>query len=197
MAYLISFSGIDGAGKSTQVKLLLEYLRDKGQKVHATESMFGYFLLKPLVRVLRKTTGSSSGGPVVRNKSFLPKVWFIFAFIDIWIAYIFKIQPLLKKYDYVIADRFYTDIWANLLYYGYLPTWAFNFFITLLPKPYKLLWMSINPKSVSKREQEFPTAYYVEQEKIYKNMANRLDFYVINADQEPKDVFREIKNALG
>lgn len=193
---IVSFSGIDGAGKSTQVKLLLEYLKGKGKKVHVTQGMFGYFLLKPLIRNLRAVTGSPAGGPVKRNKSVLPKLWFIPAFIDIWLGYIFKYRSLLAKYDFLIADRFYTDIWANLLYYGYLPDWAFKVFVKLLPKSSKAFLLSVNPKVVLQRESEFPPDYYRKQAKIYKHLKDYVDFYIIDANREPKTVFKEIRAEL-
>lgn len=196
MGLLISFSGIDGAGKSTQVKLLVEYLRSKGKKVYATEAMFGYFLLKPLVWVLRGTTGTRGQGPVKKNKSILPKFWFILAFIDIWASYIFKVRPMLAKYDFVIADRFYTDIWANLLYYGYLPEWAFEIFVKLLPKADIAFMLQVNPKTVQKREREFPPDYYEEQAKIYKSLATQVNFCIISTNKNSKIVFQIIKDFL-
>lgn len=193
---LVSFSGIDGAGKSTQVKLLVEYLRDNGKKVQATEEMFSYFLLKPLVWILRGATGTRGQGPVKKNKSILPKFWFIPAFIDIWASYIFKIRPMLAKYDFVIADRFYTDVWANLLYYGYLPDWAFRVFVKLLPKADIAFMLQVNPKTVQKREREFPPDYYEEQAKIYKRLATRIDSCIINANQDSKTVFKKINKFI-
>lgn len=194
--YLISFSGFDGVGKSTQINLLSKYLKSKGKKVYVTETMFGYFLLKPVIKILRPATGSLSLGPVKRNKNFLAKLWFIPAFIDIWISYIFKISPMLNKYDYVIADRFYTDIWANLLYYGYIPDSAFKVFIKLLPRPDIAIMLSVDPKLVLKRESEFPPAYYQEQAIIYQQLSHQINFYQVNAGQDPKIVFLKIKNLL-
>ena len=55
---LISLSGFDGAGKSTQVRLILDSLKMKGLKVRATEAMFSYFALKPFISSLRTATGS-------------------------------------------------------------------------------------------------------------------------------------------
>src|SRR3989344_4882802 len=104
MGILISFSGIDGAGKSTQIDLLSKYFKKRGKTVFKTEEMFGYFLLKPIIKILRLSNGSPKGGPVTRNKKYLPKLWFIPAFIDIWIGYLFKFKFLSAEYDVVIAD---------------------------------------------------------------------------------------------
>lgn len=194
--FLVSLSGFDGVGKSTQVKLLLKYLEGKGKKVKVTEAMFGYFLLKPLVKVLRRATNNVHGGPVKRNKSILPKLWFILAFIDIWVSFIFKTRSWTGKYDFVIADRFYTDIWANLLYYGYLPDWAFAFFVKLLPKPDIAFILRAKPNIVLKREREFPNRYYNEQEKIYLRLADQVEFNIVDASQSPGVVSREINRKV-
>lgn len=193
---LISLTGFDGAGKTTQVKLLLDFLKRKGLKVRATEAMFSYFALKPLISSLRAATGSPTLGPVKRNKNPLLKLWFIPAFIDIWLGYILKIRPMLVKYDFVIADRFYTDMWANLAYYGYLPDWAFGILLKFLPKADKPFLFSVDPKIVQQRESEFAQDYYEEQSKIYKRLPQYVDFYIINAGKDPKVVFIEIKKQL-
>ena len=157
MSKIISFSGIDGAGKSTQVELLAKYLKSKHKKVIVTQELFGYFLLKPLIKLLRDATKSPSKGPVKKNKSGIIKVWFIFAFIDIWIGYIFRVKPMLEKYDFILADRSYVDIWANLLYYGYLPDFAFKNLIKLLPKTDTAFMLVISAEKAKQRSDDnFP-----------------------------------------
>jgi thymidylate kinase len=193
---LISFSGIDGAGKTTQIKLLSEFLNKNNKKVLVTEKMFGYFLLKPLISSLRSVTKSPSLGPVTRNKNPLLKLWFIPAFFDIWVSYLINIKPKLKDYDYIIADRFYTDIWANLLYYGYLPKWAF-ILIKFLPKTDYAIVLYANPNNILKREREFESSYYFEQEKIYKLIPKYINVYSVDANGLPGKVSESIKSHLG
>lgn len=201
---LISLSGIDGSGKSTQVAFIKKYFKEKSKSILVTEEMFGYFTVKPIIKYLRSATNSPSGGPVARNKKVLPKMWCIVAFFDIWIAYIFSIRKKLKKYDYIVADRYYTDIWANLLYYGYLPQWAFAPFIKLLPRPDIALIMKVKPLSVLSREDDFTADYYEDQAKIYShlndiflhNPMTKDMTFTIDANKKPKIVFKQIKNIL-
>lgn len=196
MGILISFSGIDGAGKSTQIKLISQYFKAKGRKVYVTEKMFGYFLFKPIIKTLRTATNSPPAGPVRRNQNLLLKFWFIPAFIDIWINHIVNIRPKLTSYDIVIADRFYVDIWANLLYYGYLPKWAFGSLLSLLPKANVPLMLSVKPKNVLSREKDFPPSYYREQADIYKKLASKLSYYIVDANRDKKAVFKQITKYL-
>ena len=196
MGVLISFSGTDSAGKSTQARLLSDYLRKEGKKVLITEAMFGYFLLYPLVRVLRAATGIPSGGAVKRNKNILSKLWFIPAFIDIWIKHIFVIRPMLIKYDFVLADRYYTDIWVTLLYYGYLPEWAFELFVRLLPKPHLAFLLKASSDIVQEREKEFPVRYFQEQKLLYSLLLKIIKMTSINADPNAQKVLGQIKKVL-
>lgn len=196
MGKLISLSGIDGAGKSTQINLIEKYLRDKGLSVYVTESMFGYFLFKPFIQNLRKITKSPTKGPVKRNNNPLYKMWFVFAFVDIWASYFIKIRHLLVKYDVLIADRYYTDLWANILYYGYCPKWAFELLIPFLPKADLSIWLSVEPKNVFKREMEFDKNYYYSQQIIYERFRSLGNYKTVDANGSPEEVLNKIKKLI-
>lgn len=196
MGKIISLSGIDGAGKSTQVELLENFLKGKRKKFKVTQDLFGYFLLKPVIRILRGATNSPSEGPVTRNKKGIAKLWFILAFLDIWIGYIFRIQPMFEKYEFIIADRSYVDIWANLLYYGYLPEWAFAPFIKLLPHTDISYMLDVKPENGKKRSDDFPLAYFKDQARIYKRLTLYQKFYIIDVNQDKKKINKKIIEVL-
>lgn len=195
MGQLIALSGIDGVGKSTQVRRLTKYLQDLGYTVNSGESMFTYHLFMPLVQAIRSATGLPQAGPVRINRRLLPKLWFILAFIDIWTSYLFIIRPLLARFDYLIADRFYSDLWSNLLYYGYLPKWGFGL-VRFLPRADIALLLIADPVNILKREQEFPQDYYYTQHKIYTHLGQILSLSLIDANKPPSHVYEHILTTL-
>ncbi|MFH1459766.1 MAG: dTMP kinase [Candidatus Omnitrophota bacterium] len=104
-AFIISFEGIEGAGKSTQCRLLAQFLKKKGFKI----------------KVFREP-GSSSVGEKIRDillhskgklTHFCETVLFIAARNQLQCE---KILPILAKKDMIILDR-YID--ATSAYQGY------------------------------------------------------------------------------
>lgn len=197
MGIIISLSGVDNAGKSTQSKLLVAYFKKNKKKVIVTQFAFGYFLLKSVIAVLRKKTGSPKSGPVKRNTNLLYKLWFLPAFFDIWLGYCLYLLPLKDKYDVIITDRFYTDIWVNLLYYGYIPKLGYDVFLPLLPKPDRSFIFMLKPSIGYKRiNDEFPLSYYQEQVKLYKLLSKSVYSTVINAERTPALIHKELVKLL-
>lgn len=198
MGIIISLSGVDNAGKSTQCKLLKMHWRKHSKKVIITEFAFGYYLLKPLVKPLRKATNSPTGGPVKKNNNVFFKLWFIPAFFDIWVGYLAHLRNLKNKYDVVLCDRFYTDIWVNLLYYGYIPKWAFLLFVKYLPKSDKAVLLTIKPKTGHKRiNDEFPLQYYTQQVRLYNKLSELINCTSIASGGDPALVNKKILKAMG
>lgn len=196
MGKLVSLSGVNGVGKSTQVEIIRKKLLSMDKSVLVTQQLFRYFLLVPIIKLLKPSSGSSSGPAIKKNKRIILKIWFVLAFVDIWIGYLVKISPLVKKYDYVIADRDYGDLWISILYYGFMPRWAFKPLIGLLPKADVNFLFIVQSKNVEKRETGFPKQYYSDQIRLYKMVVNKKNTVIIDANRSKKEVSKIVLSAL-
>ena len=88
---MIAFSGLDGAGKSTQIELLKIYFEESGNKVVLFWSRGGYSpgmqSLKALMRKSKISSIPPHGRSKQREKSFsnpyVRKIWLSLAIIDL------------------------------------------------------------------------------------------------------------------
>lgn len=114
---IIAFSGLDSAGKSTQILLLEKYFLDKKNKVKVIWSRGGYTpLFNSLKNILRKSGRNVIPPPdesKQRDKTFGKKwvrvLWLNIALIDMILFYCLYFR-LLKMLGYtIIADRYLWD----------------------------------------------------------------------------------------
>lgn len=117
---IIAFSGIDGAGKSTQIYLLKDHLEHNGKKVLIFWSRGGYtpgmLFVKKLLGLSKKASSSQDSDPkqnTKREKSFsnpkIRKLWLILSILDLiyyYCVYI-RIQELFGTI--IICDRHIKD----------------------------------------------------------------------------------------
>ena len=106
MGKFIVFEGIDGSGKSTQIKLLAEKLRERGEKVYVTaeptESVSGGLLRDALCGVANRTACEMAA---------------LFTLDRIFhnVNPANGIEKMLRDGFYVICDRYY---YSTLAYQG-------------------------------------------------------------------------------
>ena len=102
----ISFEGIDGAGKTTQIELLAKHLREAGRQVYCTaeptESVSGGLLRDALAGVTRRTICEMAA-------------MFVFDRIHHNVNPVNGIQKMLAEGFDVICDRYY---YSSLAYQG-------------------------------------------------------------------------------
>ena len=115
---MIVFSGLDGAGKSTQIDLLKTYFKNNHSKVKLFWSRGGYTpgmqFLKDLIRISKKSkTISDQSQSRIREKSFsnpfIRKIWLSAAIIDLLFFYALYLR-IKSIFGYnVICDRYIID----------------------------------------------------------------------------------------
>jgi thymidylate kinase len=114
---LITVSGIDCSGKSTQIEHLREYLRDRGLKTQTFWYRPGYSneldAIRALIRSLRPDLIPEAGRSAERQRAFetsgVSETWIAVALLDMFWQYCVKLRLMLKQYDCVICDRYLAD----------------------------------------------------------------------------------------
>lgn len=118
---LIAFSGIDSAGKSTQILKVVEYFKSRGRKTKVIWSRGGYTPLFNIFKsILRKITGDAlpkPGASKHRDKTFNKKwvrlIWLDMALFDMTFFYCLYIRFLKMWGCVVIADRYLYDTYID------------------------------------------------------------------------------------
>ena len=188
---LISFEGIDGSGKSTQARLLYDYLRGKGKKVN-----------------LYREPGGTQVGERIREilKGFdVSPVGELFLFEASRAELVLKIKEDLKDGGVVILDRF-TD--STVAYQGYGRGLDIEFvkrlndFATGGLKPDITFLLDIDPEEALKRissKDRFENLEFLQRVRAgFLNLAREEEnrIAVLDATKGKEEVFREILKIL-
>jgi thymidylate kinase len=117
MNKIIVFSGLDGAGKSTQIKKLTEFFNNRMLNVEVFWSRGGYTPgMEFLKRILRKgnsnvitsNQGFSSERNDIFKKSIIRKTWLVLAILDLMFYYSIVIR-FKSIFKIIICDRYLFD----------------------------------------------------------------------------------------
>jgi len=212
---MIAFTGLDGAGKTTQIKLLEEHLTASGRKVAVTWSRGGYTgLFMRIKQALRNILGEEQvpSGPSARRNELLHRplartIWLWCAIMDMALLYgvVFRWRIFCGKVQ--LADRYLWDTWIDFKInfpgadINRMLLW--RFLVKVAPHPEHTLFLSIPIAEALRRCQEKEEPFFTgeaileERNRYYFELSQRFGWSRVDAAEPTDVVFQSIKRQLG
>ncbi|MCP5095251.1 MAG: hypothetical protein GY943_06845 [Chloroflexi bacterium] len=164
---LITFSGLDGAGKSTQVKFVVNWLQQRGFQpkfLHLTQWTWVYQIGEKLggKEVGRRETAVSTAPPS------LP-VQLLRQIISLVDLLRFKLMwwQLKRNNSFLVCDRYFYDLGINALYRQTMHANTVNFMWKHAPIPDLAFFLDVLPDVAEAREGEHAPEYYVQKRHLF------------------------------
>ncbi len=204
----IILCGLDGSGKSTQAKKLIEYLGRKKIKTKYLWLRAPNRLSLPLIILLRITgifysqksaSGKEFGAADFRNHQTLKKLWAKALLLD----FKFSRHKLLGhiRHGYVVVlDRFVVDALVDLIVVtgddNLLQTMTKEF-TSLVPTDSKIFYLDIKPAISYTRNQEENTEILKKRRELYLKISKLIQMQVIEGSKSIDDIHGTILKECG
>jgi dTMP kinase len=212
---LITFGGLDGAGKSTQIALLTDYLVKSGRTPIYIWSRGGYTAalqgLKALSRrFLHKRLPAAGNSPQrsqALSKWWVRRLWLSLALLDL--LWVYGVQIRWHRYHGrpVLCDRYLwdtaIDFRLNFPQEKLDDYWLWRLLARLSPKPDAAFLMLLTVEESMRRSamkgEPFPDPPEVLRQRLacYQNLIPRVPCHVLDGSQPIPALFNQILTILG
>jgi thymidylate kinase len=203
---LVSFSGIDGAGKSTQIDALLRCLDDRGHRFTLYTFWddvvaFSRYREHLTHRLFKGEKGvGSPDRPIARRDKNVTFWYMVLLRLFLYILDAFRLSAVVSRQaatgvEFVILDRYIYDELANLP----LQHWPVRLYVRLLlrivPRPDLALLLDADPKNAVSRKPEYPLEFVHRNRNAYLEIANMAGLTILAPSSIPETT-EAIRNAL-
>jgi dTMP kinase len=187
---VICFVGVDGSGKTTQAKHLLEFLQTRGYKSRyvrvasrpillypflAMTQIFGYWTA---VKKDAWTDPLENVSPPIRRR--LGALYRLLLFVDFELIVLLKLHFQSLLVNVVICDRYVYDLILDLALSSLLSKRFLYLILRATTAPDKVFLADAPPGTIIKRRTHFALENVTAKINIYRRLAKMLDFTEID-----------------
>lgn len=211
---VVSFSGVDSAGKTTQIELVARALEDQGHRPiilwHRPGFSSALNLAKNLARRGVPSAMPTRDQPQRRARLFrrpmVRRPWIAIALVDTLVHFAVMVRLARLRADVVLCDRYLDDAGLDFKF-GFpdearLCARVLGLIRGISPQP-KRSFLLMLPEEVTERRAAVRREEFVDDHAIrtrryaaYAAIARRDDYIVINADRDRAEVSKAILSAL-
>ena len=179
---LLTLSGIDGAGKSTQIDALLSCLRDRGCRVHLYTFWddlvaFSRHREKLSLHIFKGEKGiGSPDRPIARRDKNVTSWYVVMSRLFLYFLDALRLSAIIpgrvgKQVDFVICDRYLYDEMANLPLQYWLVRRYVRFLLRIIPRPDIAFLLDADPETAVSRKPEYPLDFVRRNRDAYRTIA--------------------------
>jgi thymidylate kinase len=202
--FIVSLSGIDGAGKTTQIEYLTSRLQQEGLRVLQLTFWDDVAVWSRMRGGVGQKTVDSSHSEPARRSSFVPKnnkhirKWYLTAArAGFYIFDVVRLHRLLKSqeinsYDVIIFDRYIYDQVANIYSKSSVARTYRKILLKQTPAPDLALIIDESPAAAFARKPEFPLEFLHRNRQNFLQLRDLVPQLIIISPGKPEDVRNEI-----
>jgi thymidylate kinase len=206
--FLITFSGIDGAGKTTQIEQLASYLRAHGFLVTQLSFWDDVAACPNLRAEVGQRTANFSKTQYATDYSFSPKnnkhirKWYLTAArLGLYVLDVLRLKRLLKsrlvkKSDVVIFDRYIYDQIANISSRSSAADLYRKMILRQTPAPDLAFILDIAPATAFARKPEYPLEFMYENRRNFLRLRKLAPQLITISDGHAEDVKTQIHSHI-